>query len=128
MLQWLKKNLTLIITGLITLSIILFIYACEPKVPSLNDQKYLVTRSELQVELDNILALAKMRMLSLDKQDAVRNIILQNSLVLLQGQPFNPVGIITGIAAIYGITQGGSNITKVVKEKIKKAKDKNGNT
>jgi len=128
MLQWLKKNLTVIVTALVTFGVIIFVYGCEPKVPSLNNKEYLVSRAELQIELDNIMAIAKMRMLSLDKQDALRNIIMQNSLLLVQGQPFNPVGIITGIAAIYGIAAGGTNITKVVKEKIKKGKEKNGTT
>ncbi|GAH22170.1 unnamed protein product, partial [marine sediment metagenome] len=35
--------------------------------------------------------------------------------ILVQGQPFNPIGCITGIAALYGIAQGTSNARKVVK-------------
>ncbi|GAH62920.1 unnamed protein product, partial [marine sediment metagenome] len=48
--------------------------------------------------------------------------------ILVQGQPFNPLGLITGVAAIYGLTQGSSNITKVVKNKVKKRKVNNGET
>lgn len=128
MLVWLKKNKSILITALVTCGVLLFVYACEPKTTSLNNTGRLVTRAELQIELDSILAIAKMRMLDLDKQDAFRNIILQNSLVLMQGQPFNPVGLLTAFAAIYGVTQGGSNITKVVKHKYQKRKEKNGHT
>ncbi|GAI69263.1 unnamed protein product, partial [marine sediment metagenome] len=51
---------------------------------------HLVTRAEFQLQLDNILSLAQVRMLDFDRQDQLRAIFFQNALVLLQGQPFNP--------------------------------------
>ena len=128
MLHWIKKHISIIITVLVSVGVLVFVYACEPKVKSLNDKRELVNRIELQVELDNILAVAKMRMASLDKQDALRNIILQNALVIVQGQPFNPVGLITGIAGIYGLLKVGSNVTKVVKTQVKKRTVNNART
>ena len=128
MLQWIKKHSSVFITVLVTIGVSVFVYACEPKVKSLNDNQELVNRIELQVELDNILTTAKMRMASLDKQDALRSIILQNALVIVQGQPFNPIGIITGIAGIYGLLKVGSNVTKVVKTQVKKRTVNNART
>lgn len=126
MLDWIKRNLSLIITGCVTLAVIIFIAACEPKVPSLWNKSVQVNRQELQLELDQLVSLAHLQMLDLDRQEQLRSIILQNALILVQGQPLNPVGIITGIAAVYGLTQGGSNVTKVVKNAIQKRKVNNG--
>lgn len=126
--QWIKEHAALLITILVTASVLIFIYSCEPKVPSLVSRERTVNRQELQLELDQLIGLAQLRMIDLDKQEQLRAIILQNALVLVQGQPFNPVGLITGVAAIYGITQGGQNITNAVKNKRNKGKVNNGTT
>ncbi|GAH63095.1 unnamed protein product, partial [marine sediment metagenome] len=101
------------------------VYSCEPKVSSLWQEGKQVNRQELQLELDQLIGVAQLRMVDLDKQEELRAIILQNALILVQGQPFNPLGLITGVAALYGISQGGCNITKVVKKKCVKKKVNN---
>ena len=126
MVAWLKNNWGLITTMLVGIVVTVFLYSCEPKVPSLNDGGKIVNRQELQLELNQLIELAKIRMADLDKQDQLRAIVLQNALVLVQGQPLNPVGIISAIAALYGIAQGGKNITQVVKKKVNGAKATNG--
>ena len=122
MVDWIKKHSAGIISIIVCFSFLLYVYGCEPKTKSLLDSCKLVNRKELQIELDMFINTAKVRMADLDKQEALRNIILQNALVIVEGQPFNPVGILTGLAAIYGITQGGRNVTKVVKNGVKKKK------
>ncbi|MBA7646180.1 hypothetical protein ES703_53942 [subsurface metagenome] len=126
MLEWIKKNSTIITTVLVIIGVIIFVYGCEPKVRSLTDNTRLVNRQELQLELDQIIGIAQVRMVDLDKQDQLRAIILRNALVLVQGQPLDPFAIITGIAAIYGIITGGCNIKKVVKVQLDKRKATNG--
>lgn len=117
MLQWIKKNLSIIITVLVCIGFFIYCYGCEPKVASLTDRHTFINRQELQLELDQFITMAQIRMADLDKQEELRGIILQNALILVQGQPYNPLGIITAIAAIYGIKQGGTNITKVIKKR-----------
>lgn len=124
--EWIKEHKTVIITAIATIGFLIYCYGCEPKVRSLIDSRELVNRQELQLELDQIMGIAELRLLSLDQQERFRAIILQNALVLVQGQPLNPVGIITAIAGIYGIMQGSRNVTKVVKNGIKKRKANNG--
>lgn len=128
MYDWLKKHLPLLITVLVTVSILFFIYACEPKVQSLWRPDIKVNRQGLQLELDQMIGLAQLRMADLDKQEQLRAVILQNALILVQGQPFNPVGLILGIASIYGITSGIRSGTQVVKKKYTIRKVNNGNT
>lgn len=126
MLLWIKKHRSIIITVLITLFMLLYIYGCEPKTQSLVRGNVRINRQELQLELDQLIGLAQLRMADLDKQEQLRSVILDNALILVQGAPFNPLGLLTGIAAIYGLTQGGSNITKVIKTVHNKRKANNG--
>ncbi len=126
MLIWFKKHRTIIITVLVSVGFSFYCYGCEAKVKSLTDNSQLVNRQELQLELDQIITMAQIRMANLDQQEQFKAIVLQNALILVQGQPLNPLGLLSAIAAIYGITQGSSTITKVVKTKVKKKRESNG--
>ena len=128
MYEWIKKHSTSLTTVLVTIAITIFLTSCEPRVRSLDGTDKLVNRAELQLELDRYISIAALRMLDLEQQEQFRQLILQNALVLAAGQPFNPIGILTGIAGIYGVAQGTTNITKVVKTKLTKRKVKNGTT
>lgn len=126
--DWIKNHLPFLTTLLVTIGVLIFVVACEPKVQSLYRKDIQVNRQELQLELDQMLGLAQLRMADLEKQEQLRAVILQNALILVQGQPFNPVGLITGIAALYGITTGASNVGKSVKKKYTITKVNNGTT
>ena len=123
---WIKKQSTIIITILITVGVVVYVYGCESKVQSILNNGQFVNRSELQFELSHVIKLAKIRILNLDKQDKFKAIILQNALVLVQGQPLNPFGIISAFAGIYGLSQASNKLTKTVKNGIKKRKVNNG--
>lgn len=126
MLKLVKEHKELLISILLVLFVTLYLYGCEPTTPSLNGTGTLVNRGELQLELEQIIALAEIRLHDIERQERLRQIITENALVLVQGQPFNPLGLLTGVAALYGITQGGSNIGRVVNTARKKRKVDNG--
>jgi len=126
MLAWIKTHWQSIMIGLVTIGFVIFMYGCEPKVKSLNNGGKFVTRAELQLELQTVMTLAEIRVADLDRQQALRNLILQNALVLAAGQPLNPVGILTAIAALYGIGQASNNVVKTVKNTVKKKVGNNG--
>ena len=128
MVAWIKKHIPFLMTGLICIVFIIYCYGCEPKVRSLTNRTQLVNRQELQLELDQFITMAQLRMLDLDKQEELRAIVLQNALILVQGNPLNPLGIITALAAVYGIAQGGRNVKNVVKTVRKNRKVNNGTT
>jgi hypothetical protein len=98
----------------------LFYIGCQARTQSLSDPKRLVSRGELQIELSNVLATAELRMADLDKQEAIRSLILQNALVLASGGTLNPVGIISAIAAVYGIATAGQKVVSTFSNGIKK--------
>lgn len=113
--KWIKVKSDIILIVVVTVAFMLFAYACEPKELSLLNKGVKVTRPELQLELDQLLALADLRMVGFEKQERIRAIILQNAMILVQGQPMNPIGILTGIASIYGITQATKKTTGAIK-------------
>lgn len=126
--DWIKKHSTLLIGILTCIAFLFYCYACEPKVRSLTDNRRLVNRQELQLELDQFIGMAQLRVVDLDRQEALRAVVLQNALVLVQGQPLNPVGIITAIAAVYGAAQGTNKIKQGVKNARAKRKNNAVNT
>ncbi|GAI68960.1 unnamed protein product [marine sediment metagenome] len=126
MFEWIKKNQKMIITVLVSVALCIWLYSCESQVKSLDGSGQLVNRAELQLELDRFMGMAQVRMADLDKQDAFRALIIENSLLLVQGTPFNPVGLITAIAGIYGITHGASKVVRTVKKSQDKRKANNG--
>lgn len=91
-------------------------YGCPSRVPSLLNPAKKITRPELQVELDTIIATAEFRMADLDHQDQFRDIVFKNALLMVEGGTLNPIGILTMLAGLYGISRG----VKDVKDKIKK--------
>ena len=128
MYSWLKRNWSIVIAVIVTIAFIIYMFGCEPKTKSLLNAPRLVNRQELQLELDQIIGLAQLRMVDLDQQEQFRAIILENALILVQGQPFNPIGLITAAAAVYGLMAGGSKVTSAVKNVKNKRKVNNGTT
>ena len=115
MLAWLKKNKRMVIVYAVTIGVARFLYACESQVRSLDGSRRLVTRVELQAELDAYLDKVDIRFASLDRQDKLRELILNNAMIVVQGNPFNPIGLLTGFAALYGVTQAGKKTTGAIK-------------
>lgn len=106
-------------TALIVLTLLLFWgYACKPQATSLINPEIKVTRPELQIELQSIIATAEFRLADLDKQQAFQDIIFKNATLIIETGTLNPAGIITLMAGLYGIARG----TKDLKDKVLKKK------
>lgn len=109
--NWPKSIALIILTALLFLG-----HSCQPETKSLIHPERRITRPELQIELDTIIATAEARMADLDKQEAFRDLIFKNVLIIGQTGTMNPVGILTLLTGLYGITRGA----KDVKDRIKK--------
>lgn len=117
--QQIKAKWPLYLVMLITNLLILFCTSCPPTARSLYDPKRMITRVELQIELDNMLATAQMRMASLDKQQAIRDAILKNALLMVETGTINPIGIATALFASYGIGSAAVKVKNGVRKKQK---------
>lgn len=109
--NWPKTIALTVLTALL-----LWGYSCQPEARSLLHPGEWVTRPELQIELDSIISTAEYRMAELDRQEAFRDLIFQNALIVVETGTLNPIGIITLLTGLYGITRGAKDI----KDRIKK--------
>ena len=111
-----KSNHRGIITIVITVFMGIYLYACQSTTRSLIDPNTRVSREELQIELETIQSRYKISQADLDKQDAIKKMLLENAILIASGSPLNPLGVLSGIAAIYGITAAGSSVVSTVKK------------
>lgn len=129
MYTWLKKNKRIVVMYSVTIGVFVFLYACESRVRSLDGSKRLVSRAELNAQLNHYLDTVDIRFASLDRQDKLRSLILNNAMIVIQGNPFNPIGMLTGVLSLYGITQAAKNTTGVIKNvRAKRANNKSPTT
>lgn len=128
MYEWIKNHKRTIIMYTVTISVMIYLYACESQVRSLDGSKRFVTRVELQAELDSYLDKVDIRFASLDRQDRLREMIVNNAMLLAQGQPFNPIGLLTGIATIYGVSQATTKTVRTVKNGREKRRQRKSAT
>jgi len=104
--------------AIIVLTVLLFWgYGCPPQTKSLLEPDKKVTRPELQIELDSIVATAQFRLADLDRQEQFRDIIFNNAMVMVETGTLNPIGIMTMLAGLYGVTRGAKDIKDRVKKK-----------
>lgn len=105
--------------ALIILTAILFWgYGCPPQTTSLLDPTKKITRPELQIELDTIIATAEYRLADLDRQNQFRDIVFKNAMLMVEGGTLNPVGILTMLAGLYGVTRGVKDVKDKIKQKV----------
>lgn len=110
--HWPKTLAIIVLTALLFWG-----YSCQPETKSLIHPGERVTRPELQIELDSIIATAEIRMADLDQQEAFRDLIFKNALIVVETGTLNPAGIITLLAGLYGISRGAKDIKDRVKKK-----------
>lgn len=111
--NWPKTIALILLTGFLFWG-----WGCPAQVDSLIENGKQVTRPELQIELDTIIATAEFRLASLDKQDAVRDIVFKNAMLMVEGGTLNPVGVISLLAGLYGVVTAGGKVTTAIKNKV----------
>lgn len=110
MLKFLKDKWPLLLAWNVAIGLIFYAYGCEPETQSMLDPGKKVSRMELESEIEFLLARSRIRVADLDRQQELRNLILQQTLIVAESGGVNPVGIITAILAIMGIGAGADDI------------------
>lgn len=106
----LSKNWSSTLAIVLLTGLLFWGYGCPSKTPSLITKGKKVTRPELQIELDTIIATAEFRLADLDRQDQIRDYIFKNALVMVETGTINPLGIISLLAGLYGIVHGAKHL------------------
>lgn len=98
----------LVIAGLV----ILWAYGCESVVTSLRDNGKMVTRDELDLELQTYLATAEIRFRQLDRQDSFKRILFEKTAAFAKTGEINPFGLLSTLFAILGVGAIADNVRK----------------
>lgn len=115
-----NDNHWFIFAAIIAALLLFWVYGCESTVKSLVNADQMVNRSELQNELTYIVGQAKAREENLDKQDAVKQALLDAANVMGSTGTINPSGLINLAATIGGISFGLTQRQKRIAAEPKK--------
>jgi len=115
-------NRWIVIAAIIATLLFFWLCGCESQVSSIVEPSKTVTRAELQLEVENFVALAKIRFDRLDKDDELKELIVNNAFLIAQGGAINPLGVVTSMMSILGIGAVVDNRRKdkVIKDNLTK--------
>jgi len=115
---WLKNNWPRVIALNIAGALMFWAIGCKPTVPSMVDPTRQLTRPQLQFEMETLARSFELRNAELLEQEKLRRMITENALLIATSGQFNPIGLLTALAAFYGIGSAANDTRKAVKKKI----------
>jgi len=106
LLKFFNDNHWYLIAAVIAAMFVFWIYGCESQVGSMLDPTKKINRMELENETAYILGQAKVKLADLDKQDELRQLVLEQAALFDQSGTFNPMGLLNTIISIGAISFG----------------------
>lgn len=97
---------------IIATAVLIWTYGCQSEVTSITNAPELVTRAELEIEVDYFLKTAEIRFAELDQQDEFKRTIFAIGISLLEGGTLNPAAIAIVIGNILGLGAVIDNVRK----------------
>ena len=129
LLKWCNHNHWYIIGTIIFASLLIWLVGCQSTVNSLLTPEKLVTRGELQAELEYLINIAETRKDELNRQDEIKTQLLNIASVVSADGSFNPSGLIsilTTIASLsFGLDRNYKLKSKVIATQSTNKKDAN---
>lgn len=116
----LKNNWPKISAFLFAVLLLLWAAGCPATVSSPLNSNNQLTRAELQIELDMLLNTYQHKLSTLDQEERLRKLILQNALVIARAGSVEPLSILTTLLGFYGAGSIAASTGKAVKKKLKK--------
>jgi len=109
-LLFLKDTWGIILSILIIIGLTIYAVGCKPTTPSLIDPSKKVDVFELQTEIDSLMLLSKARFEDLQRQNEFRDFIFNQSIKIAESGQINPLGLITTLAAVFGVGSTADNV------------------
>lgn len=101
----------------LALSVTVWLVGCPPTAPSPLDPTKQLTAAELAAELEYIIVRFDISQADIAQQERFRKILINNALLIVETGTFNPLGILTGLAALYGVGSAGNSLKNKIKNK-----------
>lgn len=102
------------IAAILICILLIWFYGCDSRVPSLTRDNVQVNRGELALEIQTLEGLIELRYKNLDRQDLLKQTIVNQALITGAAGTLNPIGLMTALAALLGT---GATIDNVRKRK-----------
>jgi len=107
-----RHNSGIIIGCILAVLVLLWAYGCHSKVVSITNSPLLVTRAELELEVDHFLKSAEIRFQELDLQDEFKRTFFAMAIDFMQGGKINPLAIALAIGNLVGFGAVVDNVRK----------------
>lgn len=108
------QTISIIIAALL----LVYFYGCDPKCKSIYNPAETVTRTELDIEIDTLIAKANAGYASLESQEQLRQVLFNQALIAASTGTINPIALFTSIGTILGLGATVDNVRK--RKEIKK--------
>lgn len=82
-------------------AMLIWMFSCQPKAHSILDPTKRITRTELNGEVELLTARIDNEMLSLERQEAIRMLLLNLASTYATTGAFNPMSALTGALALF---------------------------
>ena len=98
-----KDKICFVVAAGFCIGFSIYAFGCQPETTSLLDPKEKVTANELATEMEFLLARFENRKNDIEKQQALRNFILNQTFTIAQTGAINPLAIATSFMSLLGI-------------------------
>lgn len=105
-LKFLNDNHHYIIAAAIIIAAMFWTYGCESNVSGLLNPNQRISRQELQIEINYIIAQAEVKFMDLDKQDQLKQALLDLGSTFATTGTLNPTGLLNTAISVGAIAFG----------------------
>lgn len=107
-----RHNSGIIIGSILCIFTLVWVYGCPSKVTSITDPPKLVSRPELEAEVDYFLQMTEIRFAELDQQDEFKRTIFAMAMGFIDGGSINPAAIFLVLGNLIGVGAVVDNVRK----------------
>lgn len=107
-----RHNSGMVIGVTIVIAILVWCYGCPSQVVSIHNPPKLVTRSELELEVDHFLKQAEIRFAELNQQDEFKRTLFAAAMEFMAEGKVNPLAIAITLGNILGLGAVIDNVRK----------------
>lgn len=123
---FIRHNSGIVIGSILIVAILTWCYGCPSQVTSITNAPALVTRAELEIEVDHFLKNAEIRFSELDQQDVFKRTIFAMAMDFMAEGKVNPLAIAITLGNILGLGAIVDNVRKSTHIKTLKGSKVNG--
>jgi len=109
---FIRHNPGITIGVLLSIAVLIWSYGCQSKVVSIVNSPILVTRGELELEVEHFLKNAEIRFKELDQQDEFKRTFFAMAIEFMKGGKINPIAIALTIGNLLGFGAVVDNVKK----------------